>query len=308
MNSIVNRNGGDGIPSKQKELYYIEQGEGQPVIFIHGTLDDFRAWHFQIDQFAEKYHVVSYSRRYAYPNQWPGNGDDNTIINNAADVVDLIIKKLNLAPAHIIGHSYGAFTALYVAYQHPEIVRTLVLGEPPIHSLLESNPKFVKMSQGIKENVYKRAQEALSRGQTEEARRIFIDGVMSKEGFFDQLPLQARSTMIDNAKSLSEGSFIMQPFTCEDAQRVTIPTLLVRGELSPKFLHHIIDTLARCIPDNEQITIPDESHDLGRSTKPKLFNGKVIEFRLILFPSRSSQLSAADSSCANPFPQTWIYY
>ncbi|MBV9668514.1 MAG: alpha/beta fold hydrolase, partial [Nitrososphaeraceae archaeon] len=41
--------------------------------------------------------------------------------------------KPNLAPAHIIGHSYGAFTALYVAYQHPEIVRTLVLGEPPIH-------------------------------------------------------------------------------------------------------------------------------------------------------------------------------
>ena len=42
--------------------------------------------------------------------------------------------------------------------------------------------------------------------------------------------------------------------------------------------HHIIDTLATCIPNNEQITIPDESHDLGRLTKPKLFNGKVIEF------------------------------
>ena len=48
-----------------------------------------------------------------------------------------------------------------------------------------------KIYQGIRENVYKPAQEALSRGQTEEALRIFIDGVMSKEGFFDQLPSQA---------------------------------------------------------------------------------------------------------------------
>ena len=261
-----------------KDLYYIEQGEGQPVIFIHGTLDDFRAWRLQIDQFATKYHVVSYSRRYAYPNQWPGSGDDNSITNNADDLVDLIIKKLHLAPAHLIGHSYGAFTALYAAYQHPEIVRTLVLGEPPIHSLLESNPKFVKISREIRENVYKRAQEALSQGQTEEALRIFIDGVMSKEGFFNELPSQARSTMIENAKSLSEGSFITQPFTCGDASRIMTPTLLVKGELSPMFLHHIFDMLARCIPNNKQITIPGESHDLGRLTKPKLFNEKVIEF------------------------------
>lgn len=36
-----------------KDLYYIEHGEGQPVIFIHGTLDDFRPWRLQIDQFAD---------------------------------------------------------------------------------------------------------------------------------------------------------------------------------------------------------------------------------------------------------------
>ena len=272
---IVNRNG-DGIPAKQKELYYIEKGEGQPVIFIHGTLDDFRAWHFQVDQFAEKYHVISYSRRYAYPNQWPGNGDDNTIINNATDLAELIIKKLNLAPAHLIGHSYGAFIALYVAYQHPEIVRTLVLGEPPVISLLEGNPQYYdKHLDMILENTFK----AIYRRETENAVRIFLDGVRGKEGYFNQLPSDTRANIMENVKSLGgELASAIQPFTCEDAQRITVPTLLMRGELSPKYLHHIIDTLARCIPNNEQITIPDESHYLGRSTKPKLFNGKVIEF------------------------------
>ena len=115
---------------------------GQPNILIHGTLSDFREWHFQIDKFAQNYRVVSYSRLYGYPNQWIGNGDDSNIPNNVADLVELIIKRLNLGPAHIIGHSYGAFIALYLAFEHPDLVKTLVLGEPPVLSLLEGNPSY----------------------------------------------------------------------------------------------------------------------------------------------------------------------
>jgi hypothetical protein len=47
---------------------------------------------------------------------------------------------------------------------------------------------------------------------------------------------------------------------------------------SPKLLQHIIDILARCLPNNEQITIPGECHDLGRMEKPEVFNTSVLEF------------------------------
>jgi non-heme chloroperoxidase len=115
---------------------------GQPIILIHGTLSDFREWQFQIDKFAQNYRVISYSRRYGYPNQWIGNGEDNTIPNNVADLVKLIIKSLNLGSVHVIGHSYGAFTALYLALEHPDLVKTLVLGEPPVLSILEGSPSY----------------------------------------------------------------------------------------------------------------------------------------------------------------------
>ena len=49
----------------ERKLFYLERGHGQPVILIHGTLNDFRVWQFQIESFAQKFHVVSYSRRYA---------------------------------------------------------------------------------------------------------------------------------------------------------------------------------------------------------------------------------------------------
>ena len=70
-------------------------------------------WQFQIESFAQKFHVVSYSRRYAYPNQWPGDGEDNNLTNNATDLAELIIKRLDLGPAHLIGHSYSTHCTLY---------------------------------------------------------------------------------------------------------------------------------------------------------------------------------------------------
>jgi pimeloyl-ACP methyl ester carboxylesterase len=274
-----------GIHIKEKKgLYFIEKGIGQPIVLIHGSLSDFREWQFQIDKFAQAYRVISYSRRYAYPNQWISNDDnydDNTIPNNVVDLVELIIKRLSLGSAHIIGHSYGAFIALYLAFEHPDLVKTLVLGEPPVISLLKANPRYTKDVDTIEENAFKYSlvQEAIHRGKTERAVRIFLDAVNGKEGFFYQQPSQARAMIMDNVKSLGgELASMSQHFTSEDAQKVGVPTLLIKGEQSPKFLHDIIDILASCLPNNEQITIPEESHELGRMEKHEVFNMHILEF------------------------------
>ena len=166
-----------------------------------------------------------------------------------------------------------------MAYQQPELVRTLVLGEPPVMSLLENNHKYSKDVDAIRKNAFEPAQDAIRRGETERAVRIFLDGVMNKEGFFYQLSSQIHAMIMDNVKSLGgELASISQRFTLEDAQKVTIPTLLVKGELSPKFLHNIIGILASSIPNSKELVIPDESHNLGRMENPQVFNAGVLEF------------------------------
>jgi pimeloyl-ACP methyl ester carboxylesterase len=83
---------------------------------------------------------------------------------------------------------------------------------------------------------------------------------------------------MDNAKSLGgELASVTQRFTLEDAQKVTMPTLLLKGELSPKFLHQIIGILASCIPNSQELIIPAESHNLGLD-KPQVFNTGVLKF------------------------------
>ena len=60
--------------------------------------------------------------------------------------------------------------------------------------------------------------EAIDRGDAENAARIFLDGVIGTEGYFNQLPSNARTMIMENVKSLSgELASITQRFTCEDA-------------------------------------------------------------------------------------------
>jgi pimeloyl-ACP methyl ester carboxylesterase len=45
-------------------LEYTEVGAGEPVVFVHGSASDYRTWHLQQEAFAERFRVITYSRRY----------------------------------------------------------------------------------------------------------------------------------------------------------------------------------------------------------------------------------------------------
>ncbi len=270
-----------------RQLHYVEQGgEGQqhqqsPVIFIHGGLDDYRCWQFQLDSFSsKKYRAISYSRRFAYPNKWIGNvAQDNKIEHNAKDLAE-IIRKLNLAPAHLVGASYGAFVALYCVIKNPDLAKTMVLNEPPILPFLakSSLKEDVELLQGFRTHVQGPTEDAFKRGHFETAVQTFINKVMGIENFFRQLPEEDKQSLMDNAKSL-EGeleSAMPSSFSIENVKQVTIPTLLVKGELSPKWLLRIVDILSDNMPNAEQILIPNVSHDNVKFTN--IFSSKVMQF------------------------------
>jgi non-heme chloroperoxidase len=269
-----------------RQLHYVEQGgenSEQPVIiFIHGSLDDYRCWQFQMDYFSRKYRVISYSRRFAYPNKWIGNvAQDNTIEDNAKDLAELI-RKLDVAPAHLVGASYGAFIALYCVSKNPDLAKTMILNEPPVFPFLARSTlkEDVELLQRYRTYVQSTTENAFKRGDFERAAQTFIDKITGIENFFEQLPVQDKKFLIDNAKSLEGELESAQPssFTIEDVKQITttIPTLLVKGELSPKFFHRISDILSDNIPNTEQILIPDVSHDNVKFTD--IFSSKLMEF------------------------------
>jgi pimeloyl-ACP methyl ester carboxylesterase len=233
-----------------------------------------------MDYFSKKYHAISYSRRFAYPNRWIGNvAQDNTIEENAKDLGELI-RKLDVAPAHLVGASYGAFIALYCASKNPELVKTMVLNEPPILPFLARSPlkDDVELFKRYRTHVLSPAEDAFKRGDFEKAAQIFINRVMGIENFFEQLSEQDKQYLMDNARSL-EGeleSAIPSFFTIEDVKQITIPTLIVKAELSPKSFLRIADMLSDNMPNMEQTVISNVSHDNVKFTN--IFSSKVMEF------------------------------
>jgi len=271
-----------------RQLHYVDQGgEGRQtpaIIFIHGGLDDYRCWQYQMDSFSsKKYRTISYSRRFAYPNKWIGNvAQDNTIEENARDLAELI-RKLDLAPAHLVGASYGAFTALYSASKNPELAKTMVLNEPPIMEFLARSHlrEDVELRQTFRTRVLSPTQDASRAGDFRKAAQVAIDGIMDIDNYFGQLPEEGKQFLIDNAKSLESEleSAMSTSFTIEDVKQIgtTIPTLLVKGELSPRYFLRIVGILSENMPNNtEQIVIPNVSHDDFKSGD--FFTSKAMQF------------------------------
>ena len=157
-----------------------------------------------MDYFSKRYRTISYSRRFAYPNKWIGNiAQDNTIEDNARDLAELI-RKLNLAPAHLVGASYGAFIALYFVSKNPDLAKSMILNEPPILPFLTRSPlkDDVKLFKRYRTHVLNPAKDAFKTGDFKQAAQIFINRVMSIENFFEQLSEQDKQYLMDNAKSL----------------------------------------------------------------------------------------------------------
>lgn len=260
-------------------LAYVEQGRGEPLVLVHGSLGDFRSWRAQIEPFSKHYRVVAYSRRYHYPNAWPGDGLDYSAALHAQDLAALI-QDLGPGPAHVAAASYGAYISLLLAARFPELVRTLVLGEPPIMPWLEHIPGGPPLLADFLAEAWGPARRALQRGDLKGGVGAFLDGVTGVEGGFDQLPPAAQAKLMDNALTMhveASARDYFPSFTCDEARGIGVPTLLLTGERSPRMFHLITDELERCLSDTERVTIPGASHGI-HTDNPGGYNEAVLAF------------------------------
>lgn len=281
------------IHANNYEFHYIEEGKGNPVIFIHGSISDYRTWENQLPVFSKKNHVISYSRRYHFPNQEPGANSDYSLIQHVDDLAS-IIHSLNLKNVNLIGSSYGAYIGLLTAIKHPDLIKTLVLGEPPIISLIIKNPdnplhvsslfirdfatgkSFLKFGM----TAMKPAQKEFKKGNMKEGVRLFANGVLG-DGGYGKLPKDVKVAIMENSKALKaellgEG---FPEFNKKAAVNLSVPTLLLKGEKSQRFFGGITDKLLELLPKKDLIVIPESGHDI-HSDNPEVYNKTVLEFLL----------------------------
>lgn len=106
--------------------------QGQPVVLIHGILDQGLAWEEVAIQLANQgYYVVAPDLRGHGLSQHVPNGTAYHLMDFVSDVDALVHRMVNTRVV-LVGHSFGAVVASLFALGRPDRVKKLILVEPPL--------------------------------------------------------------------------------------------------------------------------------------------------------------------------------
>lgn len=245
------------------ELHCIAMGSGAPTVFVHGGLADYRYWQPHLAAFASRRRAISYSRRYAFPNANRPLAPDYSPRTDAADLAALI-ELVAGGPAHVVAASIGACAALFVAAERPELVRSLVVLEPPMLRWLQEIPGGIAVWREFKEDVWETAGRAFARGDSERGVAAFIDYFLGPGGF-DRLRPAARGRIMENAAELEAQTQSTEKFPMLERERVAalrMPVLMLSGALT-RPTHALVDAeLERLLPHVRRIVVAGATHDV----------------------------------------------
>lgn len=258
------------------EMAYRERGQGVPLVFVHGTLGDYRNWEAIAPQFSSHYRTISVSLRHAYPESWDGKGNDASLAQHASDLT-AFIEALGSGPVHLLGHSRGGAVVLFVASAHPELTRTVILADPaPLVTLLPNRPD-VQAAEAQRIAISQSMNERFREGDLDGGAALWINGTGSP-GAWDGASATSRSIWRANAwtaKTLADDD--RQPFGCNDAARITAPVLLITGDRSPPLYGYMQEALQPCLKQVQKTVIPNAGHGMFRAN-PTVFTERVSEF------------------------------
>ena len=259
-------------------LPYVEQGSGDPVVFVHGAISDLRAWEPIREEIAKKYRFVAFTQRYFGTGAWKDDGKQFGVATHAADLAKLI-SALNTGPVHLVGWSYGGAVATEAALKNPSLVRSLILYEPAVWEILSADSPEGKEALEDRGKIFGPAVAANKAGDSIQATRLLLEGVFYlPRGGFDREPKAAQTIWLDNSRTtplLFAAS--ATAITCDTLKNFSRPTLVLGGEKSSATWRLINDAFSKCIPGARNVTLHSVNHD-APLRDPAGFTTAVIEF------------------------------
>lgn len=256
------------------KLKYVDEGQGEPVVFVHGNIQDHRVWEEQREEIvAQGYRFIAPDLRYHGDTPWTDDGEKYSMATHVSDLA-AFIEQLDVGPVHVVGWSDGSSYALGLGVLHSELVRSLFIYEPALGSMITDQKDLEALGKEFES--FGPTFAAVQEGNMQRAARLLINWVNDQPGTFAALPEWRRNVILDNSQVM--GPALAGPehtLTCDQLEQIDMPVTVARGELTRPFWVISTDTAHSCIPGSQLVTIPGTRH-LAPGENPSAFNEAVL--------------------------------
>ena len=256
---------------------YWDQGQGEPLLLIHGMGACLEAWAWNMDVLSAKYRVVA--------PDLPGSGkssrpvhEDVFSLQYAGEFLRRFIEKLGISTLSVAGNSMGGALAIQFALMHPDIVRHLILVDSgglgkevhwavrivtlPFADWFLVRPPRAAIMLAAREMVLRR--DAASE---EFIRRVTEYSHVAGTG----------SALVRMARVGVNLQGQMTPYGAAELGKIQAPTLVIWGEADTVIPARHAENALQAIPDCRAVVMSRAGHG-PQIDRPELFNEIVLEF------------------------------
>lgn len=257
----------DEVEVGDNRIAYRRNGEGPPLVLLHGWPLSSREWRRQLDGLSDEFTVVAWDA--------PGAGQSSDPpetfrLPDWADCLAVFIDAVGLGRPHVAGLSWGGGLALELYRRHPTVPRTLILASA-----------YAGWAGSLPADVAEQRLQFMLRN-TERPPDEWAPALI-KTLLSDAAP----ADMAEELESIiaefhpSGTRVAMRAFAEADLRdvlaRIDIPTLLLCGEKDVRAPQHVWEPLHSRIRGCKLVIIPEVGHMVDMEASER-FNAEVRAF------------------------------
>ncbi|WP_223589220.1 alpha/beta fold hydrolase [Neobacillus bataviensis] len=250
------------------QIHYEIEGEGDPLIILHGMGNNSQSWKKQLRGLSEHYTVIAWDA--------PGYGkssdpkEELREFRQFADVLKGFIENLNYESVTLLGHSMGSAIALDFCYRFPKMVDALIISDATRGAAALSEEENDRKLKNRLNNIESMEPKELAALRVKELLSPNPDPEIKKEA--ERIYSQIRPM---GFRSVAYSLFHLNQM--DILASISAPTLVICGELDIVTPISESQIFHESIKDSKFVTIPGTGH-LCYQEDPNRFNSIVLNF------------------------------
>ena len=256
------------------DIYYVEDGEGQPLVFLHGNTSCGEAWVQKFAAFRDRYRVIAYdSVNHGHSSNSPRDEDEP----DRVDELEGFLAALGIERPILAGNSMGGNTLLRWAARHPDEAAALI----PSGSGIAADPGAAMPAERRPldtETLFLPIGDSLTDGFKERQPRMY-------ERYLRIRSTATRIEALRHPRRPSEATRAERQTLAERIRAVTSPMLIVVGSLD-----RAVPNAARLhelVPHSDYRVIEGAPHNVYYEAAAE-YNAIVGDFLARVAPSREA--------------------